>query len=326
MLGNQFNYNQPFALECGETLPALQISYCTYGTLNAERNNVIWVCHALTANADVADWWPHMVGEGLVFDTDKYFVVCANVLASCYGTTGPDSINPETGLAYGSTFPQGTVRDMVKAHQLLAQHLNIAGIELLCGGSLGGQQACEWAIMQPQLIKKLFLVATNAKHSAWGIAFNETQRMALDSGENGLEVARAIAMLSYRHYNTYHNTQTDEEEKLNNFRASSYQRYQGLKLKKRFNAHSYRLLSMAMDAHNVGRGRGGVNNALKKITAQTLVIGIITDVLFPVNEQQLLADNISNAVLEIIESDYGHDGFLIETKQIAALLKKHLLI
>jgi len=321
-----YQINGTIPLESGLALVNPQIAYCTYGTLNQARDNVIYVCHALTANADVADWWPGMVGEGLMFDTTKYFIVCANILGSCYGTTGPASINPDTNQKYGSSFPLLTIRDLVKAHQLLAQHLQFKSIHLLCGGSLGGQQAMEWAIQEPSFIKNLFLIATNPRHSAWGIAFNEAQRMALQAGDGGLEAARAIAMLSYRNYRMYTFTQTDTEDKTDDFLAASYQRYQGLKLKKRFDADSYFILSKAMDSHNVGRGRGTKEQALTNIKAKTLVIGISSDILFPLNEQQFLAQHIPDAVYQEIDSPYGHDGFLIEHEQITQYLKTALLL
>lgn len=323
-MNKQFTYPQRFELESGQALTELELAYCTYGTLNQQRNNVIYVCHALTANAEVADWWPGMVGPGLIFDTDKYFVVCANMPGSCYGSSGPLSINPATGTNYGKDFPQVTIRDMVKAHQLLARHLQLTGIQLLCGGSTGGQQALEWAIMEPALIKNLFVIATNARHSAWGIAFNETQRMAIESGS--LETARAIAMLSYRTHTMYETTQTDSDERTADFRAASYQRYQGEKLKKRFNTDSYFILSRAMDSHNVGRGRTSVANTLKTVTAKTLAVAITSDILFPPKEQKQIADQIPGAIYAEIDSPYGHDGFLIETEQITELLRKHLAI
>lgn len=324
MFTHKLTYNKGFELESGVSLPQVEIAYCTYGTLNTEHNNVIYVCHALTANADVADWWPGMVGPGLIFDTDKYFVVCANAPGSCYGSSGPLSTNPATGQPYGRSFPQVTIRDMVKAHQILAQHLQLKSIQLLCGGSTGGQQVLEWAIEQPDFIRQLFVIATNARHSAWGIAFNETQRMAIESGS--LETARAIAMLSYRTHTMYETTQTDIDERVGDYKAASYQRYQGEKLKKRFNADSYFILSKAMDSHNVGRGRGGVEAALKKIKAQTLSVAITSDILFPPKEQKQIADIVTGGIYAEIDSPYGHDGFLIETKQITQLLKKHLEI
>ena len=319
-----YKHDGVLVLENGEILEQPEIAFCAWGTLNKEANNVIYICHALTANADVADWWPGTTGKGLVFDTDKYYVVCANILGSCYGTTGAASINPKTNQPYGKGFPFISVRDMVSAHRLLVKHLNIRSIHLLCGGSLGGQQAMEWAIAEPDFVKQLFLIATNARHSAWGIAFNEAQRMALELGEKGLEAARAIAMLSYRNYHMYEKTQTDPEHKTDGFLAAGYQRYQGQKLSKRFNADSYYTLSKAMDSHNVGSGRGTVEQALSTIRAKTLVVGISSDILFPVSEQQLLAEYIPGATLKIIGSQYGHDGFLIETPTITQLLKETL--
>ena len=326
MKSDCYTYTGNIVLECGQALAGVTFAYATYGQLNKAGDNVIFVCHALTANADVKDWWPGMVGEGLVFDTHKYFVVCANVLGSCYGTTGPSEINPVTNQAYGSSFPAITIRDIVKGHQLLAKHLGINAIELVCGGSLGGQQAMEWAIIEPGFIKKLFVIATNARHSAWGIAFNEAQRMAIEAGDKGLEAARAIAMLSYRNYNMYSETQTDNDARTDNFSAATYQRYQGEKLKKRFNAASYSVLSKAMDSHHVGRGRKSAAEALSTILAKTLVTGITSDLLFPVSEQQFLAKYIPDAVYTEIDSRYGHDGFLIETKTISELLRVYLNI
>jgi homoserine O-acetyltransferase len=322
----KFISEEPFKLECGKTLPGLTIAYSTYGELNQEKNNAVYVCHALTANSDVASWWPQTVGKGLIFDTSKYFVICANILGSCYGTTGPAFVNPFTGKPYGKDFPLLTVRDLTRAHALLAKYLQLSGIYLLAGGSLGGQQAMEWAIEEPDFIKHLFLTATNPRHSAWGIAFNEAQRMALEAGEGGLEAARAIAMLSYRNYKMYESTQTDIEEKIDDFRAASYQRYQGLKLKKRFDANSYYVLSKAMDSHHVGRGRNSMEEALSKIKAKTLIVGIKSDLLFPVKEQQFLAQNIPGAVYHEIDSPYGHDGFLIETETMSELIRKCLKV
>lgn len=327
MRAEKFHYQNKITLESGDTLPELEIAYCTYGTLNLEKSNVIWICHALTANADAEDWWPGLIGDNRVLDTQKYFIVCANILGSCYGTTGPTSINPLTGKKYGTDFPKVTVRDIVNVHQLLFEHLQLENIFLLIGGSLGGQQAMEWAIQNAPQVKNLLLLATNARHSAWGIAFNEAQRMALDAGgDKGLEAARAIAMLSYRNYFMYEQTQTDEDHKTDDFKAASYQQYQGEKLRARFDADSYRLLSKAMDSHNVARDRGSAGKALENITAKTLVIGIETDILFPTAEQKFLADNISDAELVTIQSPYGHDGFLTEVVQIASLIKRKFLV
>lgn len=301
-------------LENGQTLNSVQVAYRIYGT-PATAEKVIWVCHALTANAEAQDWWPGMIGEGEIFDTRKFAVVCANILGSCYGTRFDFA---------GEGQPLITIRDMVSAHQKLASHLGIQSVDLLCGGSLGGMQCLEWSIIQPDFVKNLFVIATNSRHSSWGIAFNEAQRMALELGERGLDAARAIAMLSYRHYRTYEATQQDEPHAVDGFAAASYQRYQGEKLRKRFTPEAYYLLSKAMDSHNVGRSRSTVEEALARIKAKTLVVGIDSDLLFPLHEQEFLAAHIPGAVFEKISSAYGHDGFLLETHQIKHVLRKHV--
>ena len=330
-----FYYKQAFELENGGTLKELTIAYSTYGTLNPERNNVIWICHALTANSKVADWWRGMIGEGLTFDTSKYFIVCANILGSCYGTTGPLSINPETGTPYYKDFPFITIRDMVKAHQLLAQHLAIEKIKLLVGGSMGGYQALEWTITEPSFIDKLFLITTSAHESPWGIAIHTTQRLAIEAdstwgepsekaGSKGLKAARGIGMITYRSYKTYALTQKEtDQNKLDNFNASSYIEYQGSKLVNRFNAYSYWLLTKAMDSHNIARGRGeSMEKVLQTITQPTLVIGISSDILCPVQELTYISSNIPNSTYAEIDSVYGHDGFLVEVETISKYLKE----
>lgn len=327
-----FVYKELYSLESGENLEGFSIEYKTLGKLNSQQNNVVWVCHALTANAEANDWWDGLIGEGKTIDPAKHFIICANMLGSCYGSTHALSVNPATQTPYYHDFPVLTNRDIVGAMDLLRRHLNIAKIQVCIGGSMGGQQAMEWAIIQPDVIENLVLLATNARHSAWGIAFNESQRMAIKSdaswqqatpeaGMEGLKVARSIALLSYRHYGTYAATQTDEDTtKIEDFKATSYQQYQGKKLQKRFNAYAYWTLSKAMDSHNVGRNRGGEQAALAKIKAQTVVIGVDTDVLFPTSEQQFLAAHIPNAQYYEIESLYGHDGFLIETDKITEII------
>ncbi|MDB5115074.1 MAG: metX [Mucilaginibacter sp.] len=327
-----YQYQQTFELELGQELPGLEIGYHTFGRLNKERNNVVWVCHALTANSDVLDWWKGLFGENNYFNPEDHFIVCANILGSAYGTTNPLSINPVTGQPYFLSFPKITVRDMIKAHQLLAKHLEITSVEVLIGGSLGGQQAMEWAIIEPDFIKNLILIATNARHSPWGIAFNESQRLAIsadrtfyagspDGGKKGLKAARSIALLSYRGYKTYTVSQQEESDAVNdNFRAASYQNYQGEKLVNRFNAYSYWYLTKTMDSHNVGRNRNGIEKALSLIKARTLVIGIKSDVLFPVEEQQYLFRHIPKSAFAEFDSFYGHDGFLIETEALTNII------
>ena len=314
----------------------------------------MWVCHALTGNADAGDWWGGMVGPGKYFDpgldgpgTDRSadagpqrtaskrdFIVCANVLGSCYGSTGPLSVNPETGKPYYHDFPAITIRDMVGALDLLRQELGIDTIHTCVGGSVGGEQAVEWAILQPNLIQHLVVIAASAVASPWCIAFNEAQRMAIeadptwrerrhDAGAAGMKAARAMAMISYRNYDTYGFTQAlDNNEQIDDFKAAGYQRYQGEKLVERFNAFTYWVLSKVMDSHNVGRNRGSIPNALGRIKARTLVVGIRSDLLFPPTEQQFLARHIPDATYEEIDSLYGHDGFLIEFRPLSGIIRK----
>ncbi|AHM61478.1 homoserine O-acetyltransferase [Flammeovirgaceae bacterium 311] len=330
-----FKHTAPFQLEGGQSLPGFELAYTTAGTLNQEGNNVVWICHALTGNAEPEEWWPGLVGQGKLLDPERYFIVCANVLGGCYGSTGPLSLNPQTGEPWYYTFPVLTNRDIVKAFQLLKTHIGIDRIGYMLGGSLGGQHALEWAILNPDDIEHLVLLATNAWHSAWGIAFNESQRMAIEAdaswlqnspraGESGLKVARTIGMLSYRTWQIYNDRQAeDNTDKLANYRAAAYQQYQGQKLANRFNAFTYYRLSQAMDSHQVGRGRESTEAALAGVAAKTLVLGVDTDLLFPVHEQEYLAKHIPGAALQVISSQYGHDGFLVESVEIAAALQQH---
>lgn len=315
-LSETLKTNDSITLECGHTLQNIAINYTTFGELNSTKSNVVWIFHALTANSDPSEWWPGVVGENEIINPDEHFIVCANMLGSCYGSTGP--INRD--------FPLITVCDMVSAHKTLKDHLGIGSIRLGVGGSMGGQQLLEWAVQEPALFDAIIPLATNAFHSPWGIAFNEAQRMALDNIDSarGLETARAIAMLSYRHYDTYQKSQFDLDQRWDSFSASSYQRYQGEKLRKRFSSESYYYLSKAMDSHNVGRHFGSAEAALSRIKAKALVIGVDSDILFPPHEQRFLADHIPNAQYEEIHSDYGHDGFLVEHEQITEVIKGFL--
>jgi homoserine O-acetyltransferase len=328
-----FDLPEPLLLESGETLAGARVAYQTWGQLNAARSNVVWVCHALTANADVLDWWPGLFGAGCFFDPADWFIVCANVLGSCYGSTCPLDADPATGQPRCSSFPLLTIRDLVAAHEALRQELGLGQVHTLIGGSMGGQQALEWAVQQPAVFRHLVVIATCARHSAWGVAFNEAQRLAIEAdatyhenrpggGDAGLAAARAVALLSYRGYEAYNNTQTDpDDNRLRDHRASSYQRYQGNKLVARFDAYSYVVLTRAMDSHHLGRSRGGVAAALGDIRARTLVLSITSDVLFPVVEQQELAAGISGAMYGELESGFGHDGFLLETVKITEALE-----
>ena len=332
-MAQTFFYNQPFTLECGAVLPALEIAYDTFGEMNAERSNIIWVCHALTANSDVADWWPHTVEEGCFLDPKKYFTVCANFLGSHYGTTGPLSVNPATGEEWYGDFPLVTVRDMVRAHQLLAEHLGISRVKLLIGSSIGGFQCLEWCVMQPDFAEHAAFIATTPRTKPWASAFNESQRMAIEcdpsfgerkaeAGLNGMATARSIALLSYRGGMAYDKTQEDTTPDEVSFerRVLSYQRYQGEKLRRRFNAYSYYRLSQAVDSHNLARGRGSLEEVLKQIKAKSLVVAITSDILFPPSDHKVLIENIPSVEYHLIDSDFGHDGFLVEHEQLNRII------
>lgn len=330
-----YHHRQVFTLENGESLPEIRIGYQTFGTLNENGSNVIWICHALTANTNPLQWWPGLVGQTDFINPDEYFIVCANVLGSCYGSTGPRDFNPQNGERYLRDFPKLTIRDMVKAHQLLQKHLGIKHIQLGLGGSMGGQQILEWAIIDPELFRHIALIATAAKSSPWGIAIRTAQRMAIESdpsfyssspkgGWKGMEAARAMAMISYRNHTTYNLTQQDGPDFLDGYKAESYQRYQGEKLGGRFDARTYYTLSKAMDTHHVGRERGDWQEVLGTIKAKTLVIGIEGDLLFTADEQRELSAHIQNSRLAFVPSNYGHDGFLVEAPAISQLIKNFL--
>jgi len=335
-----FKYDNSFTLESGVTLPGYHLAYTTHGELNADKTNVVWIFHALTANSNPLEWWPGLVGDGRFFDPAKYFIICVNKPGSPYGSISPLSINPQTNQTYYHDFPVFTIRDMIKTYQQLKNHLGIRKIFIALGGSTGGMQLLEWAIEEPELFEHIVPIATNAVLSPWAIAFNASQRMAIeadstwlerraDAGQKGLAAARSIALLSYRHYNGYDITQARDKSFVsltNNvlYASDNYQRYQGLKLVNRFNALCYYRLSQSMDSHDVGWKRESVENALKKITAKTLVIGIKSDMLYPIAEQEYLQKTIRGAELLNIGSDFGHDGFLLEYEKIETALKKFI--
>ena len=329
-MAKTYHHNSPVELESGEILPEVVIAYDTFGTLSEAKDNVIWVCHALTANSDVKDWWPNTVEEGRFLDPNKYFIVCANFLGSHYGTTSPLSINPTTGEKWYYDFPRITVRDMVTCHRLLAKHLGIDRVKLLIGSSIGGFQCMEWAVTEPDFMENLALIATTTNTEPWAAAFNESQRMAIradgtwgqlrdDAGLAGMAVARSIALISYRGAPAYNATQQDRDNPTDaafERRAHTYQQHQGEKLRRRFNAFSYYRMTEAVDSHNIGRGRGSVADALRQIKARTLVVAISSDILFPVEAHIPMRQYISDVEYHLIESSFGHDGFLVEHEKL----------
>ncbi len=331
-----FTYNQPFMLENGASLSNFHLAYTTYGKMAKLKDNVVWIFHALTANSKPHEWWPEMIGTDKIFDPEKDSIICVNMPGSCYGSLSPLDINPNTQKPYYHDFPFFTTRDMIRAYQLLKEELGIEKIRIGIGGSMGGQQLLEWAIEEPNLFEFIIPMATNAVHSAWGKAFNASQRLAIEAdstwkeknenaGKKGMEVARSIGLLSYRNATAYNKTQTDTlDDALDHFKSESYQRYQGTKLSARFNAFSYYVLSKGMDSHNLGRGRGGLAKALEQVNAKTLILSLEGDILFPPDEQEFLANHIHGAQLKLILSDYGHDGFLLEFEQISSAIREFL--
>ena len=330
-----------FAFEAGGSLDQLEIVYHTSEREYQQGERVVWLCHALTANSDPLDWWPEMVGDGCCIDPNKDYVVCVNIFGSAYGTTGPrnfwppeaESQKPQNPLS----FPLFTVRDTAHLFTLVREHLGIEQVDLLVGSSIGGFHALEWAIMEGERIRHAAFIATAPRVSPWLSAWMEVQRMALeadptfhaceslDGGRKGLEAARAISLISYRSFDGYNLTQYEtDDDCLFASRAASYERYQGEKLVKRgFDAYSYYYLLHCVDSQNVGRHRGGIKAALAKIKAQTVVIAITSDGLFPPCESSEWAKHIPHAKYYEIESRFGHDGFLLETEQITRLLSQN---
>ena len=322
----------PFEFEAAGSLGQVEI---VYHTSSARGGKVIWICHALTANSDVEDWWPQLVGPGKLIDTEKYYVVCVNMLGSPYGSSGPASVDPSTGSPYYFKFPKITVRDMVKASILVRKELGIESVDLLIGSSIGGFQALEWSVMEPEAVRNAVFIATSPRVSPWFSAMTEAQRMAISAdqsffeckdlhgGEDGLKCARAQGLIAYRSYEGYRRTQSEYDvDTLFAERAASYERYQGDKLVKRaFDAYSYYYLCNAIDSHNIGRRRGGVASALSMIKAAATVVGIESDGLFPPREVKEMADLIPGASYHEITSDFGHDGFLLENGQLTIIIK-----
>ncbi|WP_144604002.1 homoserine O-acetyltransferase family protein [Algoriphagus algorifonticola] len=331
-----FQSTKPLALESGEYLSEFELAYTTYGNLNSDKSNVVWVVHALTGDSNVTDWWSGLIGEDKFFDPSDHFIICANLLGSNYGSTNPLSINPGTREPYYYEFPHITPRDLANSLERLRSHLKLEKIHTLIGGSLGGQVALEWAYSLGNKLENLVVLASTAKSSPWVIGFNETQRMAIESdctwgeksefaGLKGLETARAIAMLSYRHPSDLQKKQLDNDHRLDHFKASSYLRYQGQKLAKRFNALSYWVLSKSMDSQDLGRGRGGLESALQQIEARVLTVGVNSDLLFLPEESQFISKHVKRGTYKEIQSTAGHDAFLIEFDQLSYLLQSFYL-
>jgi len=322
-----------FRCERGGILAEVEACFTTYGALSEDADNVVWILHPLTCSANPLDWWAGFVGPGKLIDPAVHYIVCVNSLGSCYGTTGPGSIDDKTGRKFGLDFPPITIRDVVAIHEAVRRHLRIEKIRLGIGGSFGGQQLLEWLVACPDIFDYACVIGAGARQSPWAQAFNESQRMALeadptfyakgkDAGQRGLAAARSVAMLSYRNHAVYGARQQEEDDAtVDNFKACSYQRYIGDKFTFRFDSHAYWFLTKAMDSHNIARGRGSMSSALARIKAKILLIALKGDMLFPREEISLMADHIAACRLVDIDSQYGHDGLMVHADRISTHLK-----
>lgn len=362
---HSFASNRPFSLEGGKSLRDVTVAYETWGQLNSDGSNAILMCHAWTGDSHVAGatglghptsgWWDGVVGPGRAIDTNQYFVVCANVLGGCQGSTGPASPHPDDGKPYGLRFPVITIRDMVRAQGHLADFLGINRWHAVVGGSMGGMQALEWAIIMPDRVGALLAIATCAEASAQQIAWTSIGRRALiqdplyNNGDYynadpdcgpwvGLSIARMVAQVTFRTDTRFSekfarrfkssNFNTDGIELFSEFEVEGYLDHHGDKLVRRFDANSYLYIGKAMDLHDVGRSRGGVPEAMARIKAPTLTMSIDSDILYPGYQQETIQQNLKNAdprnTHVTIHSSEGHDGFLIETAPVGAGIRNFL--
>lgn len=351
------------SLQRGGELGPVTLAYETWGTLNARGDNAILITHALTGNSHAHDpehpddckqaWWNLLIGPGRVFDTSRYFIVCSNILGGCSGSTGPASIDPRTGRPYGMRFPVITIRDMVHAQHKLIEHLGICELAMVVGGSIGGQQALEWAVSYPELVKKVAVIAATAAQSAQAIAFSEVQRQIImadpawlcgdylpDQGPAvGLSIARMLAMITYQSEEAmelrFARNPVQREESWSptsypdlggRFDVENYLYYQGASLAKRFDANSYLYISRAMDLYDVSEGYASLEEALQRLKSKALFVGIRSDFLFPASHIRWLADKVNavggDATYIELDSPHGHDAFLKEWHQLAEALRQ----
>jgi homoserine O-acetyltransferase len=353
-----YHVNEPFKLESGLILPEIDISYEIYGTINKNRTNVILICHALTGDAHAAGyydgarkpgWWNIVIGPQKPFDTDRYCIICSNVLGGCAGTTGPPSINPDTGQEYAASFPVITIGDMVRAQRLLLHHLKVYQLCAVVGGSMGGMQALEWAVRYPDMVQKLIILATTARSTPQQIAFNAIGRRAIQGdacwnggeyyGKNrpdkGLSVARMIGHITYL---SDHGMEEKFGREVKNkeqapyalnadFQIESYLDYQGNRFCERFDPNSYLYITKAIDLFDLTKN-GSLAEGLAPITARTLAVGISSDWLYPPHQVKEIVASLrmkgTEAEYAEITSKYGHDAFLLESGQLEFLISNFL--
>ncbi|NQY55268.1 MAG: homoserine O-acetyltransferase [Ilumatobacteraceae bacterium] len=354
-----------FALDAGVALRDVVVAYETWGHLDADASNAVLLCHAWTGDSHAAGaagrghptegWWDDMVGPGRPVDTDRYFVVCANVLGGCQGSTGPASPHPDDGRPYGSRFPVVTIRDMVRSQARLMESLGIRRWLAVVGGSMGGMQALEWAVMYPRRVRSLVAVATCMQATAQQIAWGAIGRRAIrldpkwrggdyyeaDPGDGpgeGLEIARMVAQVTFRSDNVFTDRfgreladtarVGDTFDMWQRFEVERYLEHHGDKLVRRFDANSYLSIGKAMDLHDVARGRGSLERAMARVVAPTMSVGIWSDMLYPAYQQQQIHEAIATRGVPSeyveIDSPHGHDAFLINGDQLAAPLERFL--
>lgn len=328
-------FPETFKCELGSSLHGLKVRYTTYGNLSRARDNVVWVLHPLTCCSDPIRWWPEMVGPGKALDPTKDYIICANTIGSCYGSTGPNSASLATGNNYGAEFPVITMKDVVRAHELLRKRLGIKRIQLGIGASYGGQQLIEWMAMAPRLFDRACIIGATDRQSPWAIALNESQRLAMaadqttftnspTAGHAGMAAARSFAVLSYRTPKAYALRQAEVDSSVaNNFRASEYQKHIGAQFAKRFDAKSYWTLTKVMDSHNVSRGREAGGDVLSTIDSKTLFLGLEGDILFPPESLEAVSSRLRNASYSMLRCDYGHDSILINAAEIERYVVRH---
>ena len=359
-----FTFAEPpnrMLLACGSELGPVTIAYETYGTLSPNRDNVILILHALTGDSHVAGfyseshtkpgWWDIMVGPGKAIDTDRYFVVCSNILGGCMGSTGPSSINPETGKPYGLDFPMVTIGDMVEAQKALIDHLGIERLLAVIGGSLGGMQLLEWTVRYPKMVAAAVPLATTSRHSALAIAFNEVARQSIMADPNwnqgnyyetgkpdmGLAVARMIGHVTYLSDEAMRRKFGRQLQKKDafsfnfdaDFQVESYLRYQGTKFVERFDANSFLYITKAADFFDLAdEGEGGLAAAFAKARAKFLVVSFSSDWLYPTDRSRRMVQAMKKNGLDVsfceIEAEWGHDAFLLPNPRLSELLRGFL--
>jgi homoserine O-acetyltransferase len=348
-------------LQCGRVFGPVTLAYETWGTLNAAGDNAVLITHALTGSSHAHDpehpddakmaWWNPLIGPGRPFDTERYFVICSNILGSCYGSTGPSTIDPQTGKPYGMNFPVITIRDMVNAQRMLIEHLGVRQLAMVVGGSIGGQQALEWAVTYPELVRNVIVVAATAALTAQAVAFSEVERQAImidplwqdgnyvpgEGPQAGLSIARMLAMITYQSEegmelrfarrparNAAIASPSGAADMGSRFDVENYLYYQGQALVRRFDANSYLYISRAMDLYDVREGYTSLEAALRRLRSRALFIGIRSDFLFPAARVRWLAEQVrlvgGDAIYVELDSPHGHDAFLKEWEQMTSAL------